>query len=77
MCMRVQPYWGRIFPQLAANSMNRGEEPPEPYPPFELRRRNLSEVLAGTAAVDIAWLLLTTLSLFGVAAIGAARYDVR
>ncbi len=73
----VLTYWGRIFPQLAANTMNRGEGPTEPYPPFELRRRNLSEVLAGAAAVDIAWLLLATLGLFGVAAIGAARYDVR
>ncbi len=73
----VLTYWGRIFPQLAANSMSRGEGRAEAYPPFELRRRSLAEVLSGAAAADIAWLVLATLGLFGLAAIGAARYDVR
>jgi ABC-2 type transport system permease protein len=73
----IMAYWDRIFPQLAANSMNRREGPVESYPPFEFRRRSLSEVLAGSAVVDIAWLILASLGLFGMAAFGAARYDVR
>jgi ABC-type transport system involved in multi-copper enzyme maturation permease subunit len=73
----VMAYWDRIFPQLATNAMNRQEGTVEAYPPFEHHRRSLAEVLAGSAAIDIAWLILATLGLFGLAAFGAARYDVR
>jgi ABC-type transport system involved in multi-copper enzyme maturation permease subunit len=73
----VLAYWDRIFPRLATNAMNRQEGAVEPYPPFEHHRRSLAEVLAGSAAVDIGWLILATLGLFGLAAFGAARYDVR
>lgn len=70
----VISYNNSIFPEISAGVMD-GE--PRPYPAFQYRYRELSEVFARGTLFDMAWLIFFNILFFALSYMAFAQYDVR